>query len=157
MKTALPFAHRLRFEAAVAIAGCVDLHWTDLGDQRLGTGPVLGAGAVAALYSMLLIAEMLLHLDLQTCLKDLLRQLAQKAVRADQIDPLDAGLFDEPLRDLRIDLRRQPQLGLLVLRRHSAILICHHQTVLPGNPDHRSQPFRPKPVTPAIRVSPTTT
>lgn len=75
---------------------------------------------------MLGITEMFIHLDLQTSLEELLRELTQQPVRADQVDPAIAGLIHKLLSDRRVNLRRQLQLRLaFLLRRHSAILLCY--------------------------------
>ena len=80
--------------------------------------------AVTALRRVLRIAEVLFHLDLEPGLEDLLGELTQQPTRPDQVDTLVAGLGHEPLRDRRVHLRGQLQLGLL-LRRHRAILFFH--------------------------------
>ena len=52
---------------------------------------------VAARRSVLLIAEMLVHLDFQAGLEDLLRQPGQQTARPDQIDPVGTRLLNELL------------------------------------------------------------
>jgi len=77
--------------------------------SRSFTSPVPGVATVTALDSVFLIAEMLIHLDLQPGLEKLLRELPQQAVRADQIDPISSGLLDQPLSNGWIDRRRKLQ------------------------------------------------
>ena len=64
-EAALPLADRARLERAVPISGNIEVDRTDIGQHRLGARPVAGVAAVAALDRVLLIAEMLGHLDLE--------------------------------------------------------------------------------------------
>jgi len=60
-------------------------------------------------------AKMFIHLDLQTGLEHLFGELAQQPVRANQIHTVSAGLIPQLLRNRRINLRRQLQLGTIFL------------------------------------------
>ena len=97
VQAALTLAHRLRVEAAVPIPRHLDLDRADLGEHRLRTGPVAAVAMVAAIRSVLLIAEVLVHLDFQAGLEDLLGQPGQQTARPDQIDPVGTRLLDELL------------------------------------------------------------
>ena len=91
--------------------------------------------------SMFLIAKMLIHLDLQTGLEHLFGELTQQPIRPNQINTISAGPIHQLLRNRRINLRRQLQLGTIFLRCHnSTIIVCHHLTF---QPNHQVQRFRP--------------
>ena len=64
----------------------------------LRTCPIPGVAAVAALNGLLLIADMVLHLALQTGLEDLLHEIGGQTTRADQVAPIGPRLINELLR-----------------------------------------------------------
>ena len=65
-----------------------------------GRVPVARVAAVAAGRVVLVVAEMLAHLGLQRGLEHRLGQPGQQPARADQLDPLGAGLLHQLLREL---------------------------------------------------------
>gem|GEM_PF-3764028 len=80
----LPFAHDLGLKRPLTIPRHVDLHGTDLGEHRPGPRPVTGVATIACL--VLLIAEVLGHLDLESGLQHRLRQSRKQSSWADQAD-----------------------------------------------------------------------
>jgi hypothetical protein len=91
----LALADGLRFEGAVTVTRHVELDGPDLGQHRLRPRAVAGVTAVAALGGVLVIAEILRHLDLQAGLEHPLRQARQQPIRADQIQPFPSSLLDQ--------------------------------------------------------------
>ena len=57
-------AHRLGIKAPVTVSRCVQLDRSDLGDHRLGPGPVTGVATIRSL-TVVRVAEMVLELDLE--------------------------------------------------------------------------------------------
>jgi len=79
----LPLADDLRLERALPIARHLDLDLADVGQHRLRADPIPGVALVAALGRVLRVAQMILQLRFQRGLKHRLRQIGQKAARAD--------------------------------------------------------------------------
>jgi len=108
LETALALTHDHRLEPAVAVPRHLDLHRTDLGEHRLGSGAVAGVAVIALDRVVLGIAQVLAHLRLQGGLKHRLGQPRQQPTGADQLDPLGAGAVHELLNELLlINLSRQ--------------------------------------------------
>jgi hypothetical protein len=84
----LPLGHELRLERGLPIPRHLDLHRAGLGQHRLGPLAVAGVLTVAADRVVLAIAEMVIHLALQSGLDDHLRQPAQQPAFARQLQPL---------------------------------------------------------------------
>lgn len=114
----LPLAHQLRGETAVAITRHLDLDRADLSQHRLGPGAVARVAAIAAGGLVLVVAQVLAHLRIQSGLEHLLGQPRQRAVRADQVDPIGAGLVHQFLRELL----------LINLSRHRLDALGHYQS-----------------------------
>jgi len=83
----LSLLHDDRLEAALPVAGHLDLDRADLGQHRLRPGPVTRVGPVPPSRIVLVVAEMLGQLGLQRGLEDLLGQPGEQATRTGQIDP----------------------------------------------------------------------
>jgi hypothetical protein len=97
---ALAFLDDLRVEAAVGVAGHLDLDRPDLGEYRLGAGSVAGVATTAAGRVVLVIAQVLGHLRVQCSLEHVLGQLVEQPVRADQLDALFLRLSQQSLSQL---------------------------------------------------------
>jgi hypothetical protein len=121
----LPLAHDLRLEAAVAVAGHLDLHRADLGQHRLGPAPVAGVATISARRVVLAVAEVSVQLTFQRCLQHQLRQLRQQAALAGHAQPLGTGPGHQPGHELLIYHRaRRRRYGRLELHldRHRCLL-----------------------------------
>src|SRR5690242_13231834 len=92
------------------------------GDHRLGAAPVAGIPAVAALRVMLSVTQVVIQLAFQRALDDHLRQLAEQAALAGQLQPTGAGPLGELPQQLLIG-GRQIRLVLAPVRRHVSHLV----------------------------------
>lgn len=100
-QTSLAFGHDHRGEGALPITRDGDLDRPDVVSQhRLGPDPVTGVPAVAAGDLVLVIAQMLRHLLVQSRLDHRLGQGLQHAIGAGQRDPTSAGRTDQLPGDL---------------------------------------------------------
>jgi hypothetical protein len=95
VQPALPFAHRHRVEAGVAVPRHVERDLAHLGGHRLGITAVAAVAAAPTLHGVRFIAEMVGHLHLQPGLQHLPHQRGQQPVVAGQLHPLTAGPGDE--------------------------------------------------------------
>lgn len=141
----LTLAHQLGVEAAVAVAGHVELDRADLGDHRLGAGPVAGVPSVAPGRVVAGVAEMLVHLRFQAGLEDLLGQIVEQPARAHELDPLCPGLFHQRFGQLgrgAASRRRRQQLPVSPVIGRARLGGSHDgHGVLPVEPQAR--PVRP--------------
>lgn len=133
----LALADRLRVERAVTITRHVKLHRADLGQHRLRAGAIARVAAVAALARVLVIAQMLAHLDLKPGLQHPLGEPGQQPVGADQVDPLAASLLHQ--------LRHELLIGAWRVRRRRRAGIVHRRLghIGPSWPSLPAQPVRP--------------
>lgn len=118
---------QLRLKRPVPITGHLDVHRSHIGQHLLGPGAVAGVGSVSAGRLVLVVAEMLRHLRLETGLQHVLGQAAQQPTWPDQIDAILAGTFHQLLSEL------------LVLRRPFRRFRCfHHCLFLSAKPQRLS-------------------
>ena len=147
-ETPLPFADRRRLERAVPVAGHVDLDRADLGEHRLGARAVTRVTTITAFDRVLVVAEMLTHLDLEPRLEHPLRQIREQPARPHQTHPIDPSLLHQLRRELlagttkRIRRRRHHQLRLDCFVNRRVIMISHCLSL-------RTRPARAQPVRPA--------
>ena len=129
IEPALTLADRQRLERAITITRHIELDRADLGDHRLRPRPIARVAVVAALDGVLRIADVFLHLDFETRLEHLLREIRKQPARPDQAPPVSLGLLHEllrerPIRPLRVRLVRR----------------CRHHHIIAG---HVSLSFPP--------------
>jgi hypothetical protein len=129
----LALAYGLGFEGAVTVTWHVELDGPDLGQHRLGSGAVAGVAAVAGLRGVLVIAEMLRHLDLQAGLEHPLRQARQQPIRADQIQPFPSSLLDQLRSQLLIRTIVDAVIGHAGPSQPSSRSACQTDPVTPLN------------------------
>ena len=118
----LTFLHDLGLEAGIGVAGHLDLHRADLGQDRLRPDPVTRVATIAADRIMLVIAEMGRHLLFQRGLQHPFGELVQQPARADQLHPLRSSLGEQLLGHLLLVHRHQRRLRHLRL----PLLCCHN-------------------------------
>jgi hypothetical protein len=102
----LPLGHELRLERGLPIPRHLDLHRAGLGQHRLGPLAVAGVLTVAADRVVLAIAEMVIHLALQSGLDDHLGQPAQQPAFARQLQPLSPSPLAQLANQLLIQVYR---------------------------------------------------
>jgi len=106
VQPSLSLPHDPRVEAAVAVAGNLQLDPADVGEQRLAGHPVAAVARPAAGRVVLLIAEVFGHLLGQRPLQHRLRDLGQQTVRAEQLDPFRLRPSQQLIGQLLIHHRR---------------------------------------------------
>jgi hypothetical protein len=115
---ALPFLDDPRLERRLPVARHVDLDLADLGQDRLRAAAVTRVAAVATFRRVPGVAEVVLHLHLERRLQHRLRQIAQQAAGADQLDPLAPRTINQ------LTSKRLLAGGILRDRRH---LLRHYE------------------------------
>jgi hypothetical protein len=93
----------LGFEAAVPVAGHLDLDRADLGQHRLGPAAVAGVPAIAAVRVVLVVAEVIGEFALERGLDQPLGQRSQQPAVAGQRQPALAGPSDQTVDQLLVD------------------------------------------------------
>ena len=86
-----PLGHHHRLERAGPVPGHLDLDRADLGEHRLGPGPVPRVPRVMPSRIVGCVADMVGHLALQHRLQHLLGQIGQQPARAHQAHPVRLG------------------------------------------------------------------
>lgn len=120
---ALTLFHDHRVEGAVGISRYLDFDRADLGEHRLRSAAVVGVAAAASSRVVLVIAQVLGHFRVQRGLEDILGQLVEQAIRADQLD--------SPFLRLRQQLLCE--LALIHIDRHGFECFGHHQSFPPSS------------------------
>jgi hypothetical protein len=99
----LPLRDDLGLEAAIPVAGHLDLDRPDLGQHRLRAAPVTGVPAVTALGVVLAVAEVIGELALERGLHQPLPELCEQPAFAGQRQPALTGPPDQTVDQLLID------------------------------------------------------
>ena len=101
----LPFRDNLRLETGIAVTRHGDFHRPRIGENPLGPVAVAGIAAITPGRVVLAIAEMVIQLAFQRALDHHLRQLAQQAAVAGQLQPASAGPLGKLPQQLLIGSR----------------------------------------------------
>ena len=111
----LPFSDNLWLETGIPVPWHRDLHRPGIGKYRLSAMAVAGIAAVTARRVVLAIAKMVIHLAFQRALDHHLRQLAQQAAVAGQLQPAGAGPLGKLPQQLLISCRQLCRLRTLAI------------------------------------------